>query len=70
MKRKCMQLTCIENNRNVTPEADGEFLYCLQSGLLLALKEQRVLDEIQCRLAIQRLGEQTHQNKTKGSSAR
>lgn len=48
----------IEHNRKITRQTDGLFLYRLQGGLLLALKEQGRLDEAQYRCAQDRLDRQ------------
>lgn len=71
MAKKAM-LQGIENNRNITKETDSEFLYALQSGLLLALKERGRLDEMQFRHAERALREQQRAcikqpQKTRGS---
>lgn len=50
MEKKA-RLQGIENNRKITKKTDSEFLYALQSGLLLALKERGRLDEMQFRHA-------------------
>ena len=50
MEKKA-RLQGIENNRKITKKTDSEFLYDLQSGLLLALKERGRLDEMQFRHA-------------------
>ena len=48
----------IENDRKVTEEQDGEFLFLLQSAILLELKEAGILNEIQCRYAEEKLRSQ------------
>lgn len=58
MARQYASLEQIENNRKITRETDGPFLYRLQSGLLLALKEQGRLSEIQYRHAQEHLERQ------------
>ena len=44
-------LRSVENDRRITEELDAEFLYAIQSALLLALQEAGMLNEIQCRYA-------------------
>ena len=71
MEKKA-RLQGIENNRRITKETDSEFLYTLQSGLLLALKERGRLDEMQFRHAERALREQQRAcikqpQKTRGS---
>ena len=51
MAKPYASLERIDNNRPITPETDYEFLYRLQSGLLLALKENERLSEPQYRHA-------------------
>lgn len=46
MKRKVLLLE-IENNAELHPETDGEFFDVLQRSLLLALKEDGLLNEAQ-----------------------
>lgn len=65
MNRIPVQFQRIENDHAITKEGDADFLYCLQQGLLLALKEQGRLNEMQYRqaestLAQQRRKEQLH----------
>ena len=45
------QLKAVVNNRPITEETDREFLNHLRMGLLLALKEQGILNEVQFRYA-------------------
>ena len=58
MAKRFATLEKIENNRKITREIDELFLYRLQSGLLLALKEKGRLNEIQYRHAQYRLDRQ------------
>lgn len=58
MKLQFAVLKRIENNRAITPERDSHFLYQLQLGLLLALKERGHLDVMQFRYAAERLQQQ------------
>lgn len=55
MAKQFASLERIDNNRKITEQTDGAFLYRLQTGLLLALKEQGRLSEIQYRHAQQLL---------------
>lgn len=45
----------IDNDHKITKETDHEFLYELQKALLLALKERGTLNEMQYRIAHQKL---------------
>lgn len=58
MARRYASLEKIEHNRQITKEQDAQFLHRLQSGLLLALKEQGRLNEMQYRHAQDRLDRQ------------
>lgn len=58
MAKQYASLVKIEHNRKITREQDEPFLYRLQSGLLLALKEQGRLNEMQYRHAQERLDRQ------------
>lgn len=58
MAKKFASLERIENDRQITRESDAPFLHRLQSGLLLALKEQGQLSEMQYRRAQERLDRQ------------
>ncbi|MBM6723295.1 hypothetical protein [Pseudoflavonifractor phocaeensis] len=58
MARQYASLERIEHNRKITQETDHTFLYRLQDGLLLALKEQGQLNEMQYRHAQDRLDRQ------------
>lgn len=55
MERHFASLERVENDRKITPQLDASFFYRLQSGLLLALKEQGRLNEMQYRRAQDRL---------------
>lgn len=58
MARQYASLERIEHNHRITRETDHVFLYRLQGGLLLALKEQGRLNEMQYRQARDRLDRQ------------
>ncbi|MBM6884464.1 hypothetical protein [Pseudoflavonifractor phocaeensis] len=58
MARQYASLERIDHNRRITRETDHAFLYRLQGGLLLALKEQGQLNEMQYRQARDRLDRQ------------
>lgn len=58
MKKKFAELIRIDNDRVITKEEDDEFLYTLQNGLLLALKERGRLNEMQYRHAEEKLRSQ------------
>ena len=58
MARQYASLERIEHNHRITRETDHAFLYRLQGGLLLALKEQGRLNEMQYRHAQERLDRQ------------
>ncbi len=58
MAKKFASLEHIENDRKITKETNYEFLHHLQTGLLLALKEQGRLNEIQYRHAQEKLNQQ------------
>ena len=47
MRRKYVSLHHIENDHEITMKTDVAFLHLLQQGLLLALKEQGYLNELQ-----------------------
>lgn len=55
MAKQFAKLQRIENNRRITKKTDYEFLYQLQNALLLALKEQGRLSQMQYRHAEERL---------------
>lgn len=55
MAKKFAKLQRIDNDHKITKDTDYEFLYNLQDGLLLALKEQGRLSEMQYRNAKERL---------------
>ena len=60
-KRKFARLQRIDNDHRITEEVDGAFLHALQNSLLLSLKEQGRLNEMQYRNAAERLN--AHQRK-------
>lgn len=51
-------LQTIENNREISWDSDGEFLFAYQKAMLLALKELGTLDGMQYRYAEAALKEQ------------
>ncbi len=58
MAKQFASLKRIDNNRKITEETDEAFLHRLQTGLLLALKEQGRLNEMQYRYAQRLLDQQ------------
>ena len=58
MAKKFAQLQRIDNNEQITMESHYEFLYHLQSAMLLALREQGKLNTMQHRYAEEKLKEQ------------
>jgi len=58
MAKSFAKLQKIDNDRQITQEKDDQFLYRLQTSLLLALKEQGRLNEMQYRHAEERLNMQ------------
>ena len=58
MAKKFARLDRVENNEPITGENNYEFLYQLQSGLLLALREQGRLSPMQHRHADEKLRKQ------------
>ena len=56
----------IENNRRITRENDGKFLYAYQKSLLLALVESGRLTEKQYRYAEEKLRQQWCEFEQKG----
>ena len=58
MARQFAKLQRIDNYRKITTETDYEFLYQLQSALLLALREQGRLSPMQHRQAQEKLKQQ------------
>ena len=58
MARQFAELQRIDNNEVITKETHYEFLYHLQSALLLALREQGRLNIMQYRHAEEKLKEQ------------
>ncbi len=55
MARKFAELQRIDHDHKTTKETDYTFLYHLQNGLLLSLKEQGRLNEMQYRYAEEKL---------------
>ena len=58
MTRQFAKLQHIDNNEAITKETNYEFLYHLQSAMLLALREQGRLDVMQHRHAEEKLKQQ------------
>ena len=58
MAKQFAVLQYIDNNEGITPENHYEFLYHLQSAILLALREQGKLNTIQYRHAEEKLKQQ------------
>lgn len=58
MARQFAEFKCIENNEVITKEANYEFLYHLQSAILLALREKGRLNAMQYRQAEEKLKQQ------------
>ena len=58
MARKFAQLQRIDNNEAITQETHYEFLYHLQSAMLLALREQGMLNAMQYHHAEEKLKQQ------------
>lgn len=65
MAKRFAQLQRIENDRPIKKETDYEFLYTLQNALLLALKEQGRLTQMQYRHAEERLQAQRRERAKK-----
>lgn len=58
MMREAARLIQIRNKKAVTKDTDPEFFFSFQRSLLLALKEQDILDETQYRYAEEKLQDQ------------
>lgn len=58
MAKQFAKLQCIDNNDTITKESHYEFLYHLQSAVLLALREQGRLNVMQYRYAEEKLKQQ------------
>lgn len=58
MAKKFARLDRVEHNEPITGESNYEFLYQLQSGLLLALREQGRLSPMQHHHADEKLRKQ------------
>ena len=58
MAKQFAVLQCIDNNEGITPENHYEFLYHLQSAMLLALREKGTLGIMQHRYAEEKLKQQ------------
>lgn len=56
MSRTAPTMIQIDNDRPIDPALDTEFLHALKLGLLLALREQGLLTDLQLRMAQERLG--------------
>lgn len=52
------KLIYIENDHKITPKTDGQFLFAYQQSILLALKDNGVLTEVQYRYAEEKLKDQ------------
>lgn len=57
-RKKYAQLERIDNDRKITYQTDSDFLFMLQNGLLLALKEEHILTQMQYRNAAEALKQQ------------
>lgn len=55
------RLVKIENDREITKETDGQFLFEYQRAILLELKDKGVLNEMQYRYAEEKLKKQLKQ---------
>lgn len=73
MSREFASLEQIENDHKITRDTEDRFLHRLQSGLLLALKEQGRLSQAQYQYAQEQLDrqrrERTRKQLEKGESA-
>ena len=58
IRKKFAALQQIDNGRKITPDSDYEFLYQLQTALLLALRERGTLNAMQYRQAEEKLKQQ------------
>ena len=58
MTRQFAELQRIDNNEAITKETHYEFLYHLQSAMLLALREQGILNAMQFHHAEEKLKQQ------------
>lgn len=58
MVKKYARLTWIDNDHQIASDSDAEFLYQLQHGILMALKEQGYLHVAQYREAAAKLRQQ------------
>ena len=61
MRRKVLLLQ-IENDRKISPETDKEFFDALWRSLLLALKEDGFMNEVQLRRAEEKIRTQKFNN--------
>ncbi|MDO5399816.1 MAG: hypothetical protein Q4F17_02390 [Eubacteriales bacterium] len=66
-RKKFASLTGIDNNRPISSETDGEFLFQLQKGLLLALRDDGLLTQMQYRYAEDKLKQQRGGRNDSGS---
>ncbi len=57
-KRKFAELRWINNDHTITEETDHEFLFYLQNGLLMALRDKGILNEMQYRGSYEKLRNQ------------
>lgn len=58
MTKQFAKLQYIDNNKTITKESHYEFLYHIQSAMLLALREQGRLNAMQYRYAEEKLKQQ------------
>lgn len=65
MSREFASLERIDNDRKITRDTDERFLHRLQSGLLLALKEQGRLSQAQYQYAQEQLDRQRRERTRK-----
>lgn len=65
MSREFASLEQIDNDHKITGDTDERFLYRLQSGLLLALKEQGRLSQAQYQYAQEQLDRQRRERTRK-----
>ena len=58
MANKIAQLIRIENQVNINKDLQAEFLFQYQKAVLLTLSEQGIINEMHCRLCIDKLAKQ------------
>ena len=54
------RLVTVDQDRVITKETDSEFWFQYQRAILLALKDEKVLNEVQYRYAEEKLKKQFH----------